>query len=86
VKKEGVAGSQFTCFTSTKVQILTPEALCVAVTFGARVCGKETLPPGTQFTCFTSTKVQILTARLSSLRCSHCPLLGQAGRGGARVV
>ena len=26
-----VGGAQFTCFTSTKVQILTPEELCMCV-------------------------------------------------------
>jgi hypothetical protein len=43
------AGTQITCFTSTKVQILTP-AMAAALT-----------PPignaGTQFPCFTSTKI-----------------------------
>ncbi len=38
---------QFTCFTSTKVQILT----------------RRRRVAGTQFTCFTSTKVQLLTRR-----------------------
>jgi hypothetical protein len=45
-----IGTTQFTCFTSTKVQLLTSdEADC------------EYLHVGTQFTCFTSTKVQILT-------------------------
>ncbi len=43
------AGTQCTCFTGTKVQVLTPQD-----------CG-WTGPAGTQFTCFTGTKVQILT-------------------------
>jgi hypothetical protein len=47
--------TQFTCFTGTKVQILTPEA-------PARV---EQVPLP-QFTCFTGTKVQILTLRVWS--------------------
>jgi hypothetical protein len=38
--------TQFTCFTSAKVQILTPDELRQALA---------------EFTCFTSTKVQILT-------------------------
>ena len=50
------AGTQFTCFPSTKVQILTRAAAEAAV--GARDAG------GTQFTCFTSTKVQILAQKL----------------------
>ena len=41
----------FSCFTSTKVQILTPEEL------GSEGAGDFS----SQFTCFTSTKVQILT-------------------------
>ncbi len=41
-------GTHFTCYTSTKVQILTGGSA------GA-------LHIGTLFTCFTSTKVQILT-------------------------
>jgi hypothetical protein len=40
---------QFTCFTSTKVQILTASGVG-----GAQFT--------TQFACFTSTKAQILTA------------------------
>ncbi len=42
-------GTQFTCFTSTKVQIL-----CAGLYV-------QDVLTGTQFTCFTSTKVQILT-------------------------
>ena len=46
-------GTRFTCcFTSTKVQIMTPEELPE--------------PAHTQFTCFTSTKAQILTALSTS--------------------
>jgi hypothetical protein len=41
---------QLTCFTGTKVQILTPEELSAA--FLRRLY---------QFTCFTGAKVQILT-------------------------
>jgi len=49
----GEAGTQFTRFTSTEVQILTPEELQVEYD------SRQTLQQ--QFTCFTSTKVQILT-------------------------
>jgi hypothetical protein len=49
--------TQFACFTSTKVQILT--ALVTAQ--GSRCSFAHRVP--TQFTCFTSTKVQILTAQ-----------------------
>ena len=45
------ARSQFTCFTGTKVQMLTPVA--------ADICGHYSA--GTQFTCFTGTKVHIVT-------------------------
>ena len=44
-------GTQFTCFTRAKVQILTLVAM----------------PPGIQFTCFTTKKVQILTLVAMSL-------------------
>jgi hypothetical protein len=43
-------GTQFTCFTGAKVQILT------LVEKRAGATGR-----GPQFTCFTGTKVQILT-------------------------
>ena len=45
--------SQFTCFVSTKEQMLTPPE------FVAFVGGAPQFT--TQFTCFTSTKVQIMT-------------------------
>jgi hypothetical protein len=54
----GLSGTQFTCFTSTKVQILTQH-----------VGGLS----GTQFTCFTSTKVQILTQHVGGLSAAHFP-------------
>jgi hypothetical protein len=47
--------TKFTCFTSTKVQILTSD---VSI---ARVIQVYVILLRTQFTCFTSTKVQILT-------------------------
>ncbi len=58
-----VPGSQFTCFTATKVQILTLRKLQDLMTEVTRF-GKDTKKqqkPGTQFTCFTGTKVPILT-------------------------
>ena len=42
-------GTQFTCSTCTKVQILTHKKILTVI------------EKGTEFTCFTSTKVQILT-------------------------
>jgi hypothetical protein len=45
------SGTQFTCFTGTKVQILTAEELR----------GRQADERQPQFTCFTCTKVQILT-------------------------
>ena len=53
-EKRTAAGTEFTCFTSTKVQILT---LCG----GGRAGGSACVFSGTQFTCFTSPKVQILS-------------------------
>ena len=54
--------THFTCFTSTKVQILTLEGeeLVARQCTDARL---DTVWQGTQFTCFTGTKVQILTLR-----------------------
>jgi hypothetical protein len=61
--------AQFTCFTSTEVQILTP-TLLVSALLVLRMCA--------QFTCFTSTEVQILTptiliSALLFLACAHVP-------------
>ncbi len=54
VKTQDELGTQFTCFTSTKVQILTrQEALQEKIR--VRDC--------CQFACFTGTQVQILTQR-----------------------
>ncbi len=50
-------GTQFTTFTSTKVQILTRSALSRCLQ--QELCAH--LAPFTQFTCVTSTHVQILT-------------------------
>jgi hypothetical protein len=52
-QKDQLAGTQFTCFTSSKVQILTQKTLLAA----------QTPRTPTQFTCFTSTKVQVLTRK-----------------------
>jgi hypothetical protein len=53
------AGTQFTCFTGTKVQILTQKAV-VALAAGAGIGVARSLDDyhhiGTQFTCFTGTK------------------------------
>jgi hypothetical protein len=46
------AGTQFTCFPGTKVQIPTLQLVA------------QRLACGTQFTCFTSAKLQILTLQL----------------------
>ena len=51
------AGTQFTCFTSTKLQILTPGADDSQRPRDPRQVRRR----GTHFTCFTGTKVQILT-------------------------
>jgi hypothetical protein len=58
--------TQLTCFTGTKVQILTRENAertsilrCLLERSGARKI--PSLVTGTQYTCFTGTKVQILT-------------------------
>ena len=48
------AGTQFTRYTSTKVQKRTLEELRVPT-------DQCYVPLGTKFTCFTATKVQILT-------------------------
>jgi hypothetical protein len=48
-------GTQFTCFTGTKVQILKNRWGSLAATVSARK------GEGTQFTCFTGAKVKILT-------------------------
>ena len=48
-----------TCFSSTKVQILTQKAAVGKWGPGAKKA--LAVPPGTEFTCFTGTKVRILT-------------------------
>jgi hypothetical protein len=54
-------GTQFTCFCSTKVQILQDQVS------SARLMARA-LERGTQFTCFTSTKVQILQCEAQGAR------------------
>jgi hypothetical protein len=56
-------GTHFTCFTGTKVQILT-QKLEAALTFLPSQIGA--LTACTEFTCFTGTKVQILTQKLEA--------------------
>ena len=51
-------GTQFTCFTGTKVQIPTPEELLLQRGQLKNFIGSH------EFTCFTSTKVQTLTPEL----------------------
>ena len=57
-----LAGTQFTCFTGTKVQILTLRKL-QNVSEDCRTADKliDGVNRCTQFTCFPSTKVQIPT-------------------------
>ena len=50
-------GTHFTCFTSTKAQMLTSEERLGRLLNGPRML------LGTQFPCFTGTKVQILTEK-----------------------
>jgi hypothetical protein len=67
------AGTQFTCFTGTKVQALTPKELqdcsrptMTSLTCVLRVCqrvARRVAAEATQFTCCISTKVQILTQK-----------------------
>ncbi len=59
-------GTQFTCFTGTKAQILTHKALLARGRPRAPSASAPPLPktPGTRFTCFTGTKLQILTQHL----------------------
>jgi hypothetical protein len=63
-------GSQFTCFTSTKVQILAANVIVAALGL------VDLHEPGSHFTCFTSTKVQILTPRARGLARTSLPLQG----------
>jgi len=57
--------TQFTCFTGTKVQILTLRA-CRRQGSAIRSARGALFDTGTKFTCFTGTKIQILT------RCLVC--------------
>jgi hypothetical protein len=71
------AGTQFTCFTGTKVQFLTQlEYLSARRQHQRHARAPHT---GTQFTCFTSTKVQILTrGRLWQIKAEVAGLFRQA--------
>jgi hypothetical protein len=74
---------QLTCFTSTKVQILTPEE---------RVPGPQSTRSGgrggggrdSEFNCFTDTKVQILT-RVPGPQSTRSGGRGGGGRGRASL-
>jgi hypothetical protein len=55
------AGAQFTCFTSTKVRILTQKLQGLEAVNGRLRALEHLRFRCTYFTCFTSTKVQILT-------------------------
>ena len=68
--------TQFTCFTSTEVQILTRSVIEDGES-GAEEEAGDLKGFGTQFTCFTSTKVQILTVRVArrKLEISRASLL-----------
>ena len=66
-RARGTAGTKFSCFTTTKVRILTPEEL-PQLSMTMEASGRLPLNwthgergAGTQFTCFTSTQVQVLT-------------------------
>jgi hypothetical protein len=64
------AGDQFTCFTSTKVQILTPEVLQFEQYQSAKEFMYHAKFSGTHLTfvaCFTGTAVHILTRGVSGL-------------------
>jgi hypothetical protein len=59
--KTGDNGTHFTCFTGTKVQILTQKAVLVDLAGSERVYKTGNI--GTLFICLTGTKVQILTQK-----------------------
>jgi hypothetical protein len=58
---ETVAGTQFTGFTSTKVQILTQQEQTNKTPAELLTKAERKSIKNAQFTCFTGTKVQILT-------------------------
>ena len=70
-------GTQFTRFTSTKVQILTQQR-CYASSSKSSC--------GTHFTCFTSAKVQILTQQRCYSRSSKSSSRGLADAGVGEAV
>jgi hypothetical protein len=68
IRVQGAAGPQFTCFTSTKVQILTQKAQQVLnftrfyLLYQSKISNFDAAgAAAANFTRFTSTKVQILT-------------------------
>jgi hypothetical protein len=70
--------THFTCFTSTKVQILTPKLETPADTCRSLLL-LSTRGYYAQFTCFTSRKVQILTQNTDAGTCRS--LLPRSTRG-----
>jgi hypothetical protein len=72
-----VPGTQFTFFTSTKVQILTADFRLICslwTTISRSGIGRwvARMWLGTHFTCFTGTEVQILTQNALLERCRRC--------------
>jgi len=59
-KDWSLQGAHFTCFTRTKVQILTPEEVLSRLPL-SRAFPLAHRIPGAHLTCFTSTNVQRLT-------------------------
>ena len=61
------AGAHFTCFTGTKVQVLTLNVyISASAARSTPTTARQRAAPGTRFahfTCLTSTKVQILRTR-----------------------
>jgi hypothetical protein len=64
-RRRSAAGTQFACFTSTKVQILTQRLWLL----------RRRSAAGTQFTCFTGTKLQILTQKALQGKYRSCSQL-----------
>jgi hypothetical protein len=59
-ENDAAAGTQFTCFTRTKVQILSDQGISMMLD-DVKDDAEDDAAAGTQITCFTSTKEQILT-------------------------
>jgi len=64
--------TQFTCFTCTKVRILTPEEVQEYKYWPAKLLLQCRPWQHAQFTCFTSTRVHILTPEELLLQCRAC--------------